>query len=290
MKIEKHWFLLLVFVAFVLARIFLFGEKEILLTERERIISFAPNVTEMLFALGVEDKLVGVTRYCKSPSKAQEKEIIGDFLNPSLEKIVSLKPTKFISLEIRNPELKKILRLSKTKIVEIPNETIEEIFIGLRIVGDALEVRSKSDSIETALRNSLERIASENKIEDSLKVGIVIGRSDGSLEEIYVAGEETFYTELLGMLGVKNAFGDLEGRYPTVSLEILLEINPDILIEIQPEFNKAKRQQAIEVWKELPNLLAVKNGKLKFLSGKSVAIPGVRIDETFEKLAEVIRE
>ncbi|KAA3597167.1 MAG: hypothetical protein DWQ06_14165 [Calditrichaeota bacterium] len=290
MKIEKHWFLLLIFVAFVLARIFLFGEKEIPLTQRERIISFAPNVTEMLFALGVQERVVGVTRFCKSPPQAQEKEIVGDLFNPSLERIVSLKPTKFISLEIRNPELKKVLRLSKAKIVEIPNETIEEIFIGLRIVGDALEVKSKSDSIETALRESLKSIATENKLEDSLKIGIVIGRSDGSLEEIYVAGEETFYTELLKMLGAKNAFGDLEGRYPTVSLETLLETDPDILIEIQSELNEAKKQQILEIWQELPHLSAVKNGKLKFLSGKSVAIPGIKIDETFENLAKIIKE
>ncbi len=290
MKIEKHWFLLLIFVAFVLARIFLFGEKEIPLTQRERIISFAPNVTEMLFALGVEDRLVGVTRFCKSPPQAQEKEIVGDLFNPSLERIVSLKPTKFISLEIRNPELKKVLRLSKAKIVEVPNETIEEIFIGLRIIGDALEVKSKSDSIETTLRKSLEEIATENKLEDSLKVGIVIGRSDGSLEEIYVAGKETFYTELLEMLGAKNAFDNLEGRYPTVSLEILLETNPDIIIEIQTELNEAKKQQILEIWQKLPNLSAVENGKLKFLSGKSVAIPGIKINETFEKLAKAIQE
>lgn len=290
MKIEKHWLLLLVFAAFVLARIFLFGEKEIPLTDRERIISFAPNVTEMLFALGVEDRLVGVTRFCKSPPQAQEKEIVGDLFNPSLERIISLKPTKFISLEIRNPELKKVLRLSKAKIIEIPNETIEEIFIGLRIIGDALDVRSKSDSIETALRNSLEKIASENQLEDSIKVGIVIGRSKGSLEQIYVAGKETFYTELLEMLGAKNAFGNLENRYPTVSLEVLLEINPDILIEIQSELNEAKKQQIREIWQKLPNLSAVKNGKLKFLSGKSAAIPGVKIDETFEKLALAIQQ
>jgi iron complex transport system substrate-binding protein len=240
----------------------------------QRIVSLAPHITEIIFRLGAGDRLVARSDYCRYPSAALQLPTVGGYLNPDLEKIVSLKPD--LVFIFPNEKLGKNLAQLQLKVAAIPNETISDILEGIEIVGKNLQLESTAQSIISSIRDSLKYLAKKAARLPNRSALILIGREPGTIRALYAAGKETYLSEMVEMLNIKNIFDDIPLRYFEVSKEDLLLRNPDMILEFHSD-SVTDTEQLMRDWDQLNTLKAVQNQEIMIFNDLSFLIPGARI-------------
>ena len=262
------------------------SEKES--SQKNRVISLAPHITEIIYALHAQDQLVAVTDFCRYPEEAQSKEKIGGLLNPNIEKMVSLKPTHLIGL----PSHEKLgLELEKFgfTVTMIPNETISDVLKSINEIGKMLNHQIQATNLQSDMQKTLDSLKL-NKIDHLVSAVLMIGREKGTLRNIMVAGKNTYLDELWQLVGGVNTYSDLPTRYGSINLESLLLRNPDLIIEFDLE--KIRQVSRIEVskeWDYLGDITAVKNRNVFEIGGNHTMIPGPRLiwlAKDFRKIIE----
>ena len=194
--------------------------------EEVRIVSLAPNLTEILFELGVGDQVVGVTKYFAGSFQGQEKEEIGDFLNPNLEKIASLTPTLVIAEHW--PSSRTVPRLKEfgLPVLETISPTsLDEIY---QIIQEVGRVVDRSQQAEALIHTMKERIRVVQKRATQLSY-----RPTVYIEvdlPTWTIGKRSFITEAFHLTGTRNLFDDVEKRALQASKETIIARNPDIIL------------------------------------------------------------
>ena len=193
----------------------------------QRIISLAPANTEILFALGLGDKIVGVTSYCNYPEEALEKEQVGGFSTPDIEKIVALEPDVVFAAPIHEAEVIPQLENLGLTVIALTPATIDETYDAIELVGLVTGVQETAASLIEDMRSSINSVTS-----------LVANLSDQERPNVFyivwhdplmTAGYDTLQGQLIELAGGNNIFDDLTS-YPTVSLETVLDREPDIII------------------------------------------------------------
>jgi len=257
----------------------------------QRIISLSPNITEILFALGLGDRIIGVTRFCNYPPEAKEKMPVGGYLDPNYEAILSLNPDVVIIL----PEfdsIRNFLSELGIKYLTVSNKTISDILSSIDYLGKEFGIEQQAEHILTDIRSKINQI--EKKTKDSIrpKILIVVERTMGTgvIEDVYVAGKNTFFDELLKMAGGINAFEDEKISYPILSAEGIIHINPDFIIELVPQLEQTGLSQSLleKDWQSLPQINAVKNNRITIMCHDYAVVPGSRFILFLEDLARTI--
>ena len=171
-----------------------------------RIISLSPHITEIIYSLGQQDKLIAVSDYCNYPPDTQKKERIGGVLNPNMEKMLSLKADLFIGTA-GHSELAGKLEAQQLKTVLLPNDRLQDIFTTIDSLGTLLDCTIKADSVKAALQDSLLFYQQQaHKLNIQPEALLVIGREPGSARKITASGSNTFLDEIWILLKGKNAF------------------------------------------------------------------------------------
>ena len=254
----------------------------------KRIISAAPSITEMIYALGAEGELVGVTSYCDFPPEAQQKPVIGDFAAPNIEALLSQKPDLVIILSGRS-DLEDKLKPFSLPVMVLEHETLAKIYESIRILGKRL---GREDAA-TSLISDIERDLAEINVEISglprKEVLFLVGRNSGSLTDIYVVGTQSYLGQLIELAGGKNIFSDLPAPYPKVSIEQILVSNPEIIIDMS--YMEAPDEktlgQALATWAQFPSIKAVENDRVYIVSSDVFLVPGPRVAEAVASLATI---
>lgn len=199
----------------------------ITLTEKpERIISLAPANTEILFALGLEDNVIGVTEYCNYPSETADKEKIGSYTTPNIEKIVNLNPDLVLAAYGNPAGTVEALKRFNLTVVGLNARNLDEILYNLRLVGEITGRPANASVLVADMVQQIEVIderMSNLKDEERPKILHIIWH-----DPIWVAGKGTFEDELIKRSGGVN-IAPVEG-YRALSLEQLIELNPDVII------------------------------------------------------------
>jgi len=252
-----------------------------------RILSMAPCITETLFALGLGDRVAGVTRFCRYPPGAAEKRNVGGFLDPNYEAIAALEPDLALILP-EQENVRRFLAELGIRFVVVDDKTVSDILETIRTVGFLCGVETRADSLVSCIRARIDAVRKRAAGGGSPHVLVSIGRSPGSgmLGGIYVAGRNTFYDELLTYAGARNAYDGIDIAYPVLSSEGLLDLDPDVIIELAHD--PAQERELLKDWRSLPELRAVKNGRVHVLSGGHLFIPGPRFVLILEDFARVI--
>jgi len=245
-----------------------------------RIISLSPHMTELLYALGQEKRLVGVTDYCQYPPQAKEKEHIGGFLNPNLEKIIALRPDLLLGVPA-NAELARKLKAEHLPVVMLPNDQLKDIFFTIDSLGRLLNCQSRARQLQQSIHDSLNFY--KQKVQ-ALKLGtvkamLVIGRDPGATTHLTVVGPHTFIDSVWAFVGGVNVFSDLPAKYAQVSRENILLKQPELIIEFkfnQP-WNAARDSLNKLEWSTLKGIPAVQTGNIFVLTGNYTLIPGPRV-------------
>ena len=248
----------------------------------ERIVSLAPSNTEILFALGLGDRVVGVTRYCNYPEEAKEREIVGGFASAEVEKIIALKPDLILASGTLQKKLVAELEARGQTVFWIYPQTVDDVLESFETIGEM----TGSSTAAQRLRKDVEEIieAVQERVKDIPEQERVMVYRIMGLDPVATIGGESFQTDVHRLAGGKNIFADTEKNYFELDLEMLLELDPDIIVICGEDEEAAKaRIRSQEGWGDLT---AVKTDRIVVISCDLVCRPSPRIGQTIEGLAK----
>jgi len=258
--------------------------------EPQRIISAAPNNTEILFALGLGDKVVGVTNYANYPEEAIKVEKIGEMSPLNLEKIISLQPD--LILAYPGLQLKEIPRLRELgfNVLSIDPLTIKETLKSIKMVATVCGIPEKGNTLVEDLSRRVNKIKSEvSKISISNRPKVFIG---GTYETIYTPGEGTLLNELITLAGGKNIAASLPG-WIKISPEFVAEAEPDIIIIPVGAINPGEESKIKENISQRPgwaNIPAIKTQNIFIVNEDLFYRAGPRLVDGLELLYEIFHK
>ncbi|HHV26425.1 MAG TPA: cobalamin-binding protein [Tissierellia bacterium] len=257
-----------------------FKNKVTIEKEPERIVSLAPSHTEILFSLGLEDKIVGVTSFCDYPEEAKEKDKIGDYEGINIEKVIELEPDLVVQYGKGDKEINNKIKEAGIPIVSYEPESVDGVIDTINEIGKITGKEEKAKKITDDMKAKKDEIVDKVKDEKSVKVFYEIWH-----EPLTAAGPGSFMDELIKLSGGENIAKDAEGEYPNFDQEQLIERNPDVYLAAEdPE----KTVESIKTRPGYETINAVKNDKVYLLEPNIVSRPGPRIVEALELVAKAL--
>jgi iron complex transport system substrate-binding protein len=256
--------------------------KEIEFKERpRRIVSLVPTQTELLFSLGLEKEVVGVTNYCDYPEAAKHKEKIGGFAEVDIEKISALKPDLILAFGTVQLPLIEKLEKRGLKVFWMYPRTVNEILDSFERVGEITgtirEAKQLRESVEkevNSLREALGTIPDEKRPLVFRVMGI---------DPPATIGAESFQSDVFYLAGGKNAFDDVKKDYFQLDAQELIKRNPDLIVMCGTDETGSKQKlKDSPVYK---NLAAVKNDSVLVIPCDLTCRPGPRVAETAARIA-----
>lgn len=256
-------------------------------TSPQRIISLSPATTEILFALGAGEQVVGVTSFCDHPAAAKEKTKIGGMSNPSLEAIISLRPDIVVLTTDGNPqEIDARLRALGIRTYVWTERTLAELSPGIRRLGAALAMPAQGERLAGEIDRALRTHGSEGR-----EQGPGAGRKKALYivwpEPMLVAGPGSAIADALDLLGIENIAARAQTSYPRYSIEEVIRAAPEVLF-IGKGSGMDMRSVSDGVLKKLASVPAVKNGKVCYV-GDGLYRLAPRVIEGIEELAACVR-
>lgn len=262
--------------------------------EPERIVSTSPSITEVLFALGLGPRVVGVSNYCEYPPQVKDLPRVGTFLRPDAESIARLKPDLVIVHKLPN-ELTNRLTALHIRYAEVDRGGLTDAYAEIKEIGKATGAEPQADELIAAMRARLDQIHAQTIGTKKVNVIFVIGRDPGTLSNIIVVGRDNFLNELIEVAGGTNVIAaESSEPYPHISLETILRSQPDVLIDMGdmgsgPEERERKAKENRALWDTLPNLSAAKEGRVHCLTSTAFVVPGPRAVEAAEILFAILQ-
>lgn len=285
-----------VFLLFLL-NVILFGSQQktikddlgfpyIMTSPPQRIISLAPNITEILFALDLGEKVVGVTRYCDYPEEALEKEKVGGMIDSNLEKIKALNPDLIIGFR-GNPLriLKRLRSLHLPLFVLEMGTNLETVFLLIKKIGTITQKEKKAETLIQSLRKRYDKIQSSlQNVQHEPKVFFSLHGMG-----LWTCGKGSFLNDLLRKAKGVNIAGNIPRRWLHYNREHLIHEDPEVIIILsksQKEFSRAKEWIKNKAY--LGGVKAVLTDRIYFLDENLAARPGPRLLEALEELAHIL--
>ena len=257
-------------------------------TKHGGIVTFGPNLTETVFALGQGDRIAGVTSFCDYPPEAASKEKLGGYLDPNLERIAVLRPSLLI-LPGRHEKLSELAGQYCIPVLNAHMDNLESIHTSIVNIGAALECPEKATDLWNSITRQLDAVRAGVGGQSRPKVLLINTRTNHDLNNLFTVGRTSFLAELTDVAGGENIFNDVNDPYFEASKETIVMRAPDVIVEFHSgePLTPAQQAQFLADWNELPSLPAVR-AKRVYLFMESYGLrPGPRIPLTARKLAEI---
>jgi iron complex transport system substrate-binding protein len=248
----------------------------------QRVVSLAPGLTEIVFALNRGNTLVGVTKFCDYPAAAKRIKKIGGFLDFNIEALISLAPDIIIMYPEHYEKMGPLKR--NVRIVMVRHNRLTDLLRSVLEIGRALnaEVEAKQlvDSTQKKLQNISERVKGRRKV----RTLFVAGRNFDELKNMYIIGKKDFINDLLEIAGGSNAY---EGgiNYPSISMESVIFLNPEYIFEISAHYERISDEKIFTLWEPYDMVLAVAKRQIKIIKDSFWLRPGPRVGLIAEELA-----
>lgn len=257
-----------------------FGRSLSLDKPPERIISGSPGNTEILFALGLADRIVGVTDWCDYPSAVEDKPKIGNIAPLNLERVISLRPDLVLACNLNGKDPVESLSALGIPTFALNPVSFTDLAEAILLVGELTATKNAAQQLVAELEAALAALAPEEKSSaPKPKVLITIG---ADLSDLWTAGTGTFLDEAVTLLGWKNIGGGLGFSWGQINLEYILAENPDlILTEMDPAL--------FEQDSFFRELTAVRRHQVFQINVDTFSRPGPRLIEALADLA-LLRE
>ncbi len=250
------------------------------------IISTAPNITQMIYTLGLEDQLSAVSRYCTLPQSAPPLPAIGGYFEINYELLLSIQPELVILLKGNNEIITRIESMG-FKAISIGDNSLDAIFRALQKIGKERNIASHAAEVIKKMRKTISDISTGYpETVPKPRVLLTFGRDPSAkrIHSLYAIGTESIHHEILVIAGGENAY---TGKLPSaeISAEGILRINPDIIIDMLPG---SSDYSGLSAWEGLSEVNAVKNRRIATLTNDYVCIPGPNIIRTLKDFSKII--
>ena len=255
----------------------------------QRVISTSPAITEILFAIGAGDRVVGVTDYCNYPKNACLLPSIGGPLNPNTEKWIALKPDLII-LQDDSVVLNKHAKVFKIPTLEVSVNNLENILRSIQVIADAMQTPKAGKQLVDKIKIQIDNYRTSLGKTKPRQVLMLLSDTNDPSRDLYAVGRNTFLNELLSIAGGENILPDTMATYPKISKEFIIAKSPEIIIEIGPKSNLSSKDilGRKKEWGKYPTLRAVKNDRLYFIGANYILIPGPRLVNILDDLTRNI--
>jgi len=256
----------------------------------QRIVSLAPSITEVLFALDLGPRVVGVTRYCQYPPEARQRPNVGGHLDPNLEALVALQPDLVVLPAGSQQNHPDFARLGLTMLAVDHRDldgTLDSITELGRICGVEAQAERLLADIQTRLQRVQRAVADRPRPTVLFAVQRTLGL--GTLQDVYVAGSDRHIDRLLTLAGGRNAYQGT-APFPVLTAEGILQLNPDVIVDNVPALARRTldHREILADWQAWPQLQAVAAGRVYLLEEEYITIPGPRFILVVEKLARLL--
>lgn len=259
------------------------NNKIILKNKPQRIITLAPSLTEMIYELGLGNKLIGNTTYCDYPEAAKKVTKVGDLLNVDAEKILMLKPDLvFVTIEGNTQESYKKLKDLGIKVFVSNPRNYEGIKKTFRDLSKIFDVTKKADSFISNWDNRINKLVKEQVMDTTKYIMFMI-----ELKPLIVAGSKTFLNEYIRLAGYRNIVFDSKVNYPILNREEVLKRNPSYIIYSYED--KEIETKIAELYPEWKRTDAIKYNGVITINPNIYFRPGVRFVDAAEELVKNLR-
>lgn len=253
------------------------------------IVSLVPSVTETLFMLGLGNHVIGRSDYCDFPEVVTNLPALGSLGNVNIEAIARLKPD-FVILSDAQAQSKIHTALAKLKInhLGVPASSLNDIYQSVWEIANRFDA-NKNAELWLEHMNALNTKVQANAPPKAPRILVCAGRDANAFDRLYISGKNNFYEGVVKLVGGENAYkGDLP--YPMISLEGVVQMNPDIIVDVVIGGGEDSVFNALFQWGDLATVNAVKTGDVHILTETWAVRPGPRIDMLIKTLADYVAE
>jgi len=259
------------------------GRTVTLKTPPKRIVSMAPSLTEILYYLGLEDRIAGVTQFSYYPPEAAQKPNVGSYINLNAEKIVSLNPDLAIGTKDGNkPTTVRLLEQAGIPVYIVNPRNIEDVISTIYAIGELCGVGKRAKELSTRLGTRVKRIYARTT---SLKRPLVFLQIN--IKPIMTVNKNTFHHDVIRLAGGDNMARDEPITYPRISIEEVMRKGPDVIIISSMErggsFERARKD-----WMKWSSIPAVKERRVHLINSDLLDRPSPRIVKGLETMARLI--
>jgi iron complex transport system substrate-binding protein len=254
----------------------------------KRIVSLIPAVTEMLFALGAGDRVVGVGSFDKFPPEVEKLPRVGALLDPDLERILSLRPDLVIVYRSQS-DFRTQLDRAKVPSFVYAHSGIADVPTTIRALGRRIGAEVRAEAIVKEIDAGIADVRKRVEGRRRPKIMVVFGREPLALRGIYASGGIGFVHDMVTIAGGDNVFADMRQEAVQATTEMILARRPDVILELRAEPISADREaKERAVWGTLASVPAVRSGRVHLVNDRRTVIPGPRVGEGAAILARVI--
>ena len=260
--------------------------------EPQRIVSTAPSITEMLYSLGLGDRVVGVTTYCHYPSEVLQKPKIGNYINPDFEAILAVKADLIVVLK-EHYNLVSQLKKFGLPLTVLQHNDLAGIYQSLIRLGEVTGTYELAMAQINHLQSELTKIRQQIIDRPLRSVMFVVGRTPATVEDLIVVGRGSFLNELIVIAGGQNIFADTLTHYPRIPREEIYARRPEVIIDMgnmgaTTNIPDKHHELVKALWKQMAKLPAVKTGRVYPITENFFVVPGPRVIEATKRFVKMI--
>jgi iron complex transport system substrate-binding protein len=254
-----------------------------------RIISLTPSTTEILYGVGAFDRVVAVSDYCSYPPDVNRLPRVGGWNNPNMEQIASLRPDLVVFSDAQAQFVKDKVEAAGIKTLSVPSQTLEDAYKSIELVGRATGDEEAARKLLEQTRMSVETVRLTTERLPRQRVLCVVDRVPGTLRDLYTAGGDSFIAQLIRVAGGEPVSPPTREGWGKMQKEAVVALDPDVILDLMMHKDAGNfDEDTLAVWKELPTLRAVREGRVHPVRDETVLHPSQLVGASARKFAELI--
>ena len=254
-----------------------------------RIISLTPSTTEILYGVGAFERVVAVSDYCTYPDAVKGLPRVGGWNNPNMEQIASLRPDLVVFSDAQAQFVKDKVEAAGIRTLAVPSQTLEDAYKSIELIGRATGEEEAALRLLEQTRASVETVRLLTERLPKRRVLCVVDRVPGTLRDLYTAGGDSFIAQLIRVAGGEPVSPPARAGWGKMQKEAVVALDPDVVLDLMmgnPAGGLA--EDTLAVWRELPTLRAVREGRVYPVRDQTVLHPSQLVGESARRFAELI--
>jgi iron complex transport system substrate-binding protein len=271
--------------AVVAAALLLLAASAVRAEPPQRIISLAPSITEILFAVGAGDRVVGVSTYCDYPPEATRIDRIGTFLQPNIERILAKRPDLVIGVPSpSNRDPVERLQQLGLRVLIVDPERVTDILAAIQTIADAIGMPAQGAAVVERIQRDMAAVTARLDGAPRPRVLMLVGRAP-----FIAAGKGTYQDELIALAHGDNLTATAAQAWPSLNLEYIVAQAPAVIIDASMGSEESPdRATALSFWRDFPTIPAVRDQRVYGYRAYELLHPGPRVAATLEMIARFI--